>query len=129
MRITVASTYSITPAPSAMIWVRESRMSCPSIPVPTIGDSLRSSGTAWRIMFEPISARLASSCSRKGMRDAAIDAICMGATSISSIWSGAEIGKSASWRALILLRTNEPSSLRSALPCAIILPSSFSAVR
>ncbi len=39
----------------------------PSMPVPTIGASGSSSGTAWRCMFEPISARLASSCSRNGI--------------------------------------------------------------
>ena len=38
-----------------------------SIPVPTSGASVTSSGTAWRCMFEPISARLASSCSRNGI--------------------------------------------------------------
>ena len=35
-------------------------------------------------MFDPMRARLASSCSRKGMSEAAIDAICVGDTSISS---------------------------------------------
>ena len=39
-----------------------------SRPVATIGGSATSSGTAWRCMFEPISARLASSCSRNGIR-------------------------------------------------------------
>ena len=38
-----------------------------SMPVPTSGASGSSSGTAWRCMFEPISARLASSCSRNGI--------------------------------------------------------------
>ena len=37
---------------------------------------------AWRDMLAPISARLASSCSRKGTRDAATDTICAGETSM-----------------------------------------------
>ena len=40
------------------------------------------SGTAWRCMFEPISARFASSCSRNGMSAAAIETSCSGATSM-----------------------------------------------
>jgi hypothetical protein len=65
---------------------RESRATASSIPVPTSGTSGFSSGTAWRIMFDPINARLASSCSRNGINDAAIEAIWLGATSIRSIW-------------------------------------------
>ena len=38
------------------------------MPVETIGISGRTSGTACAIMFEPIKARLASSCSRKGIK-------------------------------------------------------------
>ena len=34
--------------------------------------------TAWRCMFEPINARLASSCSRNGTIDAATETICLG---------------------------------------------------
>ena len=49
-----------------------------SIPVPTSGASVTSSGTAWRCMFEPISARLASSCSRNGIIAVATDQICSG---------------------------------------------------
>ena len=45
----------------------ESSAARPSIPVPTMGDSGSSSGTAWRCMFEPIRARFASSCSRNGI--------------------------------------------------------------
>src|SRR6202043_4003998 len=48
----------------------ESWATIASSPVPTIGASLRSRGTAWRCMFEPMRARLASSFSRKGMRAA-----------------------------------------------------------
>ena len=38
----------------------------------------RSSGTAWRCMFEPISARFASSCSRNGMSEAATETELLG---------------------------------------------------
>ena len=53
-----------------------------SMPVPTSGASLRSSGTDWRCMFEPISARLASSCSRNGIIAVATDTIWRGETSM-----------------------------------------------
>ncbi len=42
----------------------------------------REQGTAWRCMFEPISARLASSCSRKGIRAVDTEMICLGDTSM-----------------------------------------------
>ena len=129
IRIVVASTKSTTPSPSAVICVRESLTNWRSIPVPTIGASLLNKGTAWRIMFDPINARLASSCSRNGISEAAIDAICWGETSIKSTSDGSTTGKSASWRDLTLLRTNVPSSFNGALPCAIIFSSSSSAVR
>ena len=35
-------------------------------------------------MFEPMSARFASSCSRNGISDAATDTICLGDTSMKS---------------------------------------------
>jgi hypothetical protein len=55
-----------------------------SMPVPTIGASVLSSGTAWRCMFEPMSARLASSCSRNGIIAVATDQIWSGETSMRS---------------------------------------------
>ena len=60
----------------------ESRATMPSRPVPTIGASVRSSGTAWRCMLEPISARLASSFSRNGISAAATDTSCLGLMSM-----------------------------------------------
>ena len=54
-----------------------------SIPVPISGASGFSSGTAWRCMLEPIRARLASSCSRKGISAVATDQIWVGETSMS----------------------------------------------
>ena len=68
--------------------VPESIATVRSMPVPTSGFSARRQGTAWRCMFEPISARLASSCSRNGISEAATDTICEGATSMYSILSG-----------------------------------------
>ena len=59
-----------------------SRATRSSMPVPTVGDWGRSRGTAWRCMFDPISARLASSCSRNGISAADTLMICMGETSI-----------------------------------------------
>ena len=56
----------------------------PSMPVPTSGASVRSSGTAWRCMLEPIRARLASSFSRNGMSEAATETSWFGDTSIRS---------------------------------------------
>ena len=49
-----------------------------SRPVATIGGSVISSGTAWRCMLEPMRARLASSCSRKGISPADTPTICLG---------------------------------------------------
>jgi hypothetical protein len=34
---------------------------------------VRVSGTAWRCMFNPMSAQLTSSCSRNGIREAATE--------------------------------------------------------
>jgi hypothetical protein len=59
----------------------ESRAVTRSMPVPTSGASPRISGTAWRCMFEPMSARLASSFSRNGIRLAATETSCFGDTS------------------------------------------------
>src|SRR5580658_7480550 len=55
------------PVPSATMTALESRATLPSMPVPTSGASVLISGTPWRCMFEPMSARFASSCSRKGI--------------------------------------------------------------
>ena len=56
----------------------ESRAACCSMPVPTIGARGCSSGTAWRCMFAPIRARLASSCSRNGISAVATETTCFG---------------------------------------------------
>ena len=44
-------------------------------------------------MFEPISARLASSFSRNGTSAAATDTSCLGDTSMNSTWSGVVMTK------------------------------------
>ncbi len=89
-RITMrwASTWSTTPSRLATTVTPESRATMPSMPVPTSGASVRTSGTAWRCMFEPISARLASSCSRNGISEAATETSWFGDTSISVTSSG-----------------------------------------
>ena len=70
-----ASTYNTTPLPSALIKTLESDATDFSKPVPTIGACGNNKGTACRIIFEPISALFASSCSKKGINDAEIDEI------------------------------------------------------
>ncbi len=77
-----ASTESTWPPRLATTVTPESMATGRSMPVPTSGVSERSVGTAWRCMFEPMSARLASSCSRNGMSEAATDTICFGDTSM-----------------------------------------------
>ena len=62
-----------------------------SIPVPTIGFSGLSIGTACLCMLDPISALFASSCSRNGINAAATDTTCLGDTSINCTFSGEEI--------------------------------------
>ena len=89
MTIRVASTKSTVPALRASSRSPVSSAARRSMPVPTSGASVFSSGTAWRCMFEPISARLASSCSRNGIIAVATDQICSGETSIRSTSSGA----------------------------------------
>ena len=79
-----------------------------SMPVPTTGASVLSSGTAWRCMFEPISARLASSCSRNGIIAVATDQICSGETSMRSTSLGATV---TYWPASVRQTTSGPLSL------------------
>ena len=101
------------------------------MPVPTSGDSVLSSGTACACMFEPISARLASSCSRNGIRAVVTDQICTGETSIRSTLLGGARTLSSS---RVRHSTPGPLSLplfssNSAFACAITLSSSWVASR
>ncbi|SKW10219.1 Uncharacterised protein [Mycobacteroides abscessus subsp. massiliense] len=72
----------MTPAFSATTTSPASMAARSSIPVPTSGASLRTSGTAWRCMLAPMRARLASSCSRNGIMAVATDTIWRGETSM-----------------------------------------------
>ena len=67
-----------------------------SRPVPTSGGSVIRSGTACRCMFAPISARLASLCSRNGISAVATDTICAGDTSMYSTWRASTMTASPS---------------------------------
>jgi tetratricopeptide (TPR) repeat protein len=75
-------TVTISPSTGETMTSPESTADRPSIPVPTSGASVVTSGTAWRCMFEPIRARFASSCSRNGIRAAATDTFWRGLTSM-----------------------------------------------
>ena len=76
------------------------------MPVPTSGASDLISGTAWRCMLLPISARLASSFSRNGISAAATETSCLGETSTAVTSSGLTSRKSP-WR-----RTETSSSVK-----------------
>ena len=69
-------------------------------------------GTAWRCMLEPMRARLASSCSRNGIRAVATETICLGLTSMYSIWSGRASGNWSRWRVDTRSSTKWPASSR-----------------
>ena len=73
MMISSAVTRLTMPASRASNTTPESHAALYSMPVPTMGASGTSSGTAWRCMFEPISARFASSFSRKGIMPVATE--------------------------------------------------------
>ena len=105
----VASTWSTMPERRAMIVTPESRATVSSMPVPTSGASARISGTAWRCMLEPISARLASSFSRNGISAAATETSCFGETSIRSTSSGRHRMKSPFLRQLVRSAAMRPS--------------------
>src|SRR6185295_11701588 len=70
----------MVPDRRATMTAPESRAVMYSMPVPTNGARAWSSGTAWRCMFDPMSARFASSFSRNGMSEAATETSCFGDT-------------------------------------------------
>ena len=129
MTMRAASTLSTMPPRFATTVAPESRATTPSMPVPTIGASVRSSGSAWRCMFEPISARFASSFSRNGISDAATETSWFGETSIMSISSRPSITNSPFSRADTVSFLNFLSSVSGAFACAIATRSSSSADR
>ena len=102
-----ASTKSTVPPFSAISTSPVSSAARRSMPVPISGASVSSSGTACRCMFEPISARLASSCSRNGIIAVATDQICSGETSIRSTSFG---GTLTYWPASVRQRTESSVS-------------------
>ena len=65
-----------------------------SNPVPTIGFWGKTKGTDWRCIFEPISALFASSCSKNGIKEAAIETTCIGEIAIKSTSEGVTLTKS-----------------------------------
>ena len=93
MVMALASTDTTSPSTLASATWPLSRATNHSMPVPTIGVSARIRGTAWRCMFAPIKARLASSFSRNGIRAAATLTICLGDTSIYCTLSGDSMEK------------------------------------
>ena len=123
------STESTTPARLQMMTAPESRAVTRSMPVPTNGASARSNGTAWRCMFEPISARLASSFSRNGIRLAATETSCLGLTSMYSISPTCFSTKLPAWRALTSSAVILPFSSSGTLACATMYLSSSQAER
>ena len=122
----LASTQSTTPSRLATTVTPESRATMCSMPVPISGLVVRISGTAWGCMFDPMSARLASSCSRNGISDAATLTSWFGDTSMRVTSSGRDITTSEPLR----LDTKSLASLPffcSALAWVMIWPSSWSA--
>ena len=107
----------------------ESRAVMYSMPVPTYGARARRSGTAWRCMFDPISARFASSFSRNGTSEAATETSCFGETSMKSILSRVGRMKLPAWRALTRSVVKRPFSSTAALACAMMYWSSSHADR
>ncbi len=116
----VASTWSTTPERRAAMATPESRATVSSMPVPTSGASDWSSGTAWRCMFEPMSARLASSFSRNGISAAATETSCFGETSMNPMSSGRAIKYSLPWRHEIRSSTKRLLRSSSALAWAMV---------
>jgi hypothetical protein len=114
-----ASTESTVPPRFDTTVTPESTATARSMPVPTSGVSERSVGTAWRCMFEPISARLASSCSRNGISEAATETVCFGETSMKSMRSRGSSVNSFWCLTDTSSSTNSPLGVRSELACAI----------
>ena len=99
----------------------------PSMPVPMSGAAVLMSGTAWRCMFEPMSARFASSFSRNGISDAATETSWFGETSIRLTSSGLAMTKSPLWRDDTVGVANLPFLSMGVFAWAMKWPSSWSA--
>ncbi len=122
------STESTIPERRQITTAPESRAVTPSMPVPTKGASARSRGTAWRCIFDPMRARLASSFSRNGIRLAATETSCFGLTSMNWISSRCLSTELPAWRALTSSRAMR-LFLSGALACAMVYLSSSQAER
>ena len=109
----------MVPERRATITAPESRAVMYSMPVPTNGARARSSGTAWRCMFDPISARFASSFSRNGISEAATETSCLGETSMNCTVSRGVRMKLPACRALTRSSSRLPSSSTLALAWAM----------
>jgi hypothetical protein len=111
--------YVTRPVTSETTLVPESATTRSSTPVPTAGLSARTSGTACDCMFEPMRARLASSCSRKGISDVLIDTICFGETSMYWISLGSIRNGSPRRRASTRSVAKVPSGASGVFACAM----------
>jgi hypothetical protein len=80
-------------------------------------------------MFDPISARFASSFSRNGISDAATETSCFGDTSMKSTLLRSARMKFPAWRQLTRSYTNLPLSSTFELACAMMYWSSSQADR
>ena len=78
----LAETFFTVPDSLAKTHTPESIAALCSMPVPTIGDSVTKRGTACRCIFAPISARLASSFSKNGIKDVATETTIFGQISM-----------------------------------------------
>ena len=83
-----AVTFSTVPAALAVTITPESRATRLSMPVATYGASVFTNGTACRCMLDPMRARLASSCSRNGIKEVEIETSWRGDISTKSISLG-----------------------------------------
>ena len=124
-----ADTYSTTPSASAAIIDLESLATISSKPVPTNGDCGLSRGTACLCILLPISALLASSCSRNGINAAAALTIWLVAMSMYSTSSCPSVGKSPLNLALTFSFRKLPLLSTGSFACAILKRSSISAER
>src|SRR5205085_927647 len=91
------------------------------------GAGVRSKGTACRCMFEPISARFASSFSRNGISEAATETSWFGDTSIRLMSSGRAWGNSPALRQETSGVRKWPFLSKVAFACAMTCFSSSSA--
>jgi hypothetical protein len=86
-----AATSLTVPSASASSMAPPSRAARASMPVPTKGASGRRRGTACFCIDAPMSARVMSSCSTKGISDVPTDTIWRGDTSMSWTSDGATV--------------------------------------